>query len=347
MRVALGWLGEWIDLPSSQEELEERLTFAGIEIEGVERLGPDLSAVRVGHVVERRGHPDADRLSVCRVDVGDGEPLEIVCGAPNVAAGQKVAVAPVGTVLPDGTRLRRTKIRGVVSNGMICSERELGLGDEHAGILVLDPTAEIGVPVHAVLPVGETVLDVSITPNRGDWVSMLGIAREVRAQFGGTLRVPPIDPPEGDRNAAEDIRIEIEDAAGCHSYVARVVHGVRVGPSPDWLCRKLEAGGLRPINVVVDVTNLVLLEFGQPLHAFDLSSLRGGVVRVRAARGGEKIVTLDGEKRELLEDDLRRRCVRAPRASSSRAPTSTPPGCGARHGAWDFRPTRPTASSGV
>ncbi|MBW2280126.1 MAG: phenylalanine--tRNA ligase subunit beta, partial [Deltaproteobacteria bacterium] len=304
MRVPLGWLSEWVDLPESREELERRLTVGGLEIEGVERTGPDLSAIRVGRVVERGPHPNADRLSFCRVDIGEGDPLEIVCGAPNVAADQKVAVAVSGTVLPDGTKLKKSKIRGVTSNGMICSARELGLGDEHDGILVLDAGAPVGEPLDRVLDGGEVVLDVEITPNRGDWISLLGMARETRAQFGGELRLPETEPSESTRAAADDITISIQDADGCFAYVGRVVRGIRMGPSPDWMQARLEAAGLRPINVVVDVTNYVLLELGQPLHAFDLSTLRGGEIRVRSASAGEKIDTLDGETRELSPDDL-------------------------------------------
>ena len=198
MKVPLGWLAEWVDLPD-EAELCERLTLAGLEIEEVLRSGPDLSAIRVGHVLERRQHPNADRLSLCRVDVGEPEPISVVCGAPNVAQGQKVAVALPGTTLPDGTKLKKSKIRGEASEGMICSARELGLSDEHAGILVLDPSAKIGAALPEVLRAGETILDVEITPNRGDWVSMLGMAREVRALFGGALRLPPCEPVEGAR----------------------------------------------------------------------------------------------------------------------------------------------------
>jgi phenylalanyl-tRNA synthetase beta chain len=304
MKFSLDWLREWIDLPDSVEELENRLTVAGLEIEEILRGGPDLSALRVGQVLEHGRHPDADRLSLCQVDLGEGDPLAIVCGAPNVAAGQKVAVATHGVTLPDGTRIKRSKIRGVVSNGMICSRRELGLGDESEGILVLADDAPVGAPLPQVLPAGDVVLDVEITPNRGDWVSMLGMAREVRAHFGGTLCMPPLDCSETGTPAQESVRVAVEDAAGCHRYVARVVRGVRVGPSPEWLQRRLEAAGLRAINNVVDVTNLVMLALGQPLHAFDLAKLRGGVVRVRAAATEEKIATLDGQTRQLTRDDL-------------------------------------------
>ncbi len=301
MRVPLRWLSEWIALPDSVDALALRLTSGGLEIENIERTGPDLSGLRVGYVVERKQHPDADRLSLCRVDVGEGEPLDIVCGAPNVASGQKVAVALHGATLPDGSKIKRSKIRGVTSNGMICSARELGLSDEHAGILVLDAAAPVGAPLSRVLAVGETVLDVEITPNRGDSVSMLGIAREVRTQFGGELTLPPCAPPEA--GSAPGVAIAIDDRDGCSRYVARVVRGVRVGPSPAWLAERLVAAGYRAINNVVDVTNLVMHEFGQPLHAFDLGRVKGAI-RVRAAQAGEKLVTLDGAEREFARGDL-------------------------------------------
>jgi len=303
MRVPLDWLAEWIDLPGSTDALVERLTLGGLEIEGVEHTGPTLEGVRVGRVLSKQAHPQADRLSVCVVDDGAGE-HEVVCGAPNVAAGQKVAFAPLGVRLPDGTKLKRARIRGVVSQGMICSARELGLGDDHAGILELDPDAPVGAPAAEALATGTTVLDLEITPNRGDWASILGIAREVRAHFGGALRWPPLAPPEGGAPAAEAVCVVVEDAGGCAHYVARVVRGVRVGPSPEWLASRLEAAGLRPVNNVVDVTNLVLLELGQPLHAFDRAALRGGEIRVRAAAPGEKLVTLDGQSRDLVPEDL-------------------------------------------
>jgi phenylalanyl-tRNA synthetase beta chain len=303
MRLSLEWLGEFIDLPADAE-LCERLEMCGFEDVTATRNGPDLSGICVGHVVERGAHPNADRLSVCRVDLGEGEPHEVVCGAPNVEAGQKIAFAPVGTELPDGTRLKKAKIRGVRSNGMICSERELGLGESHEGILVLDAGAPVGAAIDTVLPTPDRELDLTITPNRGDAASLLGLAREVRALFGGDLRIPQIEPVEAGAPAADAVNIAIEAPEDCHRYVARIVRGVSIGPSPDWLVAKLAASGIRAINNVVDITNLVLLEFGQPLHAFDRSALRGDTVSVRRATAGEKIVTLDGETRELDPEDL-------------------------------------------
>jgi phenylalanyl-tRNA synthetase beta chain len=319
MRVPLRWLGELVDVPDAAAAAAA-LTQAGLEVEGVERIGPDLSAVRVGRVVAREKHPNADRLSLCRVDLGGGEPVEIVCGAPNVAAGQKVAVISPGATLPDGRKLEKAKIRGVVSHGMICSAQELGLSEEPErsdggeraggersepeGILVLPADAPVGAPLDRVLAAGDQVLEVALTPNRGDCASLVGIARELRAHFGGPLRLPATEPEEEGEPAAASVRVSIEDRDGCWRYVARLVRGVTVGPSPAWLAAKLEAAGMRPINLVVDVTNLVLLELGQPLHAFDAGTLRGAEIRVRRARGDEKLATLDGATRALAADDL-------------------------------------------
>ncbi|MBW2716517.1 MAG: phenylalanine--tRNA ligase subunit beta, partial [Deltaproteobacteria bacterium] len=266
MRASLEWLAEFIELPASAD-LIERLTLSGFEDVEITTMGPDLSAIRVGVVRECGRHPNADRLSVCKVDLGDGELIDVVCGAPNVAADQKIAFAAVGTKLPDGTVLKRAKIRGATSSGMICSTRELELGDDHDGILVLDTDAPLGAPLPEVISTGDRELEVGVTPNRGDATSLIGLAREVRALFGGEMRVPETDPPETGPAAAEAVRVEIEAPEDCHRYVARIVRGVRVGPSPDWLVAKLAASGIRSINNVVDVTNLVLLEFGHPLHA--------------------------------------------------------------------------------
>lgn len=304
MRVPLRWLSEWIDSPG-QDALVERFTSAGLEVESVLQSGPDFAGLLVGRVLECARHPNADRLSLCKVDAGAGEALEIICGAPNVAAGRSVALAPVGCTLPGGMKIKRTKIRGIASNGMICSARELGIGDDHEGILLLEGDFAPGTPLAEALPgeLGETVLDLEITPNRGDWLSMLGMAREVRAHFGGALRLPDFHVQEGERPVAGDIEVAIEDTAGCPAYLARVVRGVSVAPSPPWLQKRLEAAGLRSINNVVDVTNLVMLEFGQPLHAFDLDKLRGPVC-VRAGRKGEAFRSLDGAQHVLAGENL-------------------------------------------
>ncbi len=303
MRLSLEWLGEWIALPPAAA-LVERLSLGGFEDVSIVATGPELSAIRVGCVLERAPHPNADRLSLCRVDVGAGEPLSIVCGAPNVAAGQKVAVALPGSSLPDGTKLAKTKIRGVESQGMLCSQRELGLAQAQEGIWVLPESAAVGLPLPEAVRVGQHILELGITPNRGDTASLLGVARELRAFFGGELRLPPLAPTEAGAPAAAAISIRIEAPERCHRYVGRIVRGVRVAASPAWLVERLEASGLRAVHNVVDVTNLVMLEFGQPLHAFDLSALRGSELIVRCARAGETLETLDGQRRELASADL-------------------------------------------
>ena len=304
MLLSMDWLAEFIDLPSDAEIID-RLSMCGFEDVMVHSTGPDLSAVVVGHVVTREQHPNADKLSACTVDVGaGGEPKSIVCGAPNVAAGQKVAVALPGTRLPDGTKLKKSKLRGVVSEGMICSSRELGLGDDHDGILELETDAAPGTPLPEVLPPAGRVLEVGITPNRGDTASVLGIAREVQAIFGGAIRRPEVTLAESGEPAEKAIRVSIEAGDGCFHYAARVVRGVSVGPSPPDAQAKLEASGVRPINNVVDATNLVLLEVGQPLHAFDLAKVGGGEIRVRRAAEGEPITTLDESERKLEARDL-------------------------------------------
>lgn len=303
MRLSLDWLGEFVDLPAA-DELRERLEMCGFEDVFVENTGPDLSALRVGRVEICEPHPNADKLRLCSVDLGEGELRPIVCGAPNVAAGQMVAVGVPGARLPDGTKLSKAKIRGQVSLGMICSRRELGLGDDHEGILVLDAEAPVGVALSEVLSAGPRVLEIGLTPNRGDAASLLGLAREVRALFPGPLRVPECSPEESGAPAAEAIRLEIQAPDACFHYVARIVRGLRVEESPAWLVERLEASGIRALNNVVDVTNLALLEFGQPLHAFDLDTLAGAQIRVRQAAQGEILETLDGRSRTLDADDL-------------------------------------------
>ena len=311
MKISLNWLRDYVATDLDADALAELLTMSGLEVEAVERTGPALDGVVVGHVLDTRPHPNADRLTLCDVDLGDDEPLQIVCGAPNVAPGQKVAVATVGATLmlpdretgaPTPVEIRRSKIRGEVSNGMICAEDELGLGDDHAGILVLDEDAEVGEPFARYLQrhgrtVGDAVLDVAVTPNRPDATSHLGVARDVAALLDLPLLLPEVDEPTTEGEAS--FSVEITDPEGCPRYVGLVVRGVRVGPSPEWLADRLRAIGLRPINNVVDVTNYVLHEMGQPLHAFDLARLAGPRIVVRRSRPGEVLTTLDDQERKL------------------------------------------------
>jgi len=317
MKLSYRWLQQYIDLDLSPSELAEALIGLGLEVEEVEPLGTDLKGVVIGRVLEVRPHPNADRLTLCRVDLGSGEPVPIVCGAPNVAAGQKVAVATPGTTLlltdREGNRqpvtIRKTKIRGEVSEGMICAEDELGLSDDHSGILVLPGDAPVGHPfVEYLQQQGLTVpdyrLEVSLTPNRADAASHIGMARDLSALLDRPLRRPEVAVPEPGGEAARQVQVTIDAPEACPRYVALLVRNVRIGPSPLWLRQRLAAIGLRSINNVVDVTNYVLHECGQPLHAFDFDQLIGGRIHVRLARAGEQFTTLDGKTRQLPEGAL-------------------------------------------
>ncbi len=303
MLVSYRWLERHVDLDGIEpHRLADDLTLSTAEVEGIERFAPWLSDVIVGEVLERDAHPDADKLSLCRVDVGQDEPLQIVCGAPNVAAGQKVAVATVGTVLPGDFKIKKSRIRGVDSRGMICSLRELELGDEHDGIWVLPEPCPTGEAVAEALGLEDWVIEIdnkSLT-HRPDLWGHRGIAREIAAIHGRTLRPLDTSPPEtGD---GEPFPVTVESPT-CSRYLGLVIEGARVEASPDWLRWLLLAVGQRPIDVLVDLSNFVMLDLGQPNHAFDASRLPAGI-RVRNARAGETITTLDGEERKLEESDL-------------------------------------------
>lgn len=303
MRISLNWLKAYVDVALSPEELARRLTLAGLEVSGVERLGEGIGDVVVAQILEKGPHPNADRLSLCRVT--DGAAVhDIVCGATNMGAGDKVALARVGVKLPGGMEIRKAKIRGQASAGMLCSERELGLGEDHAGILILPPEIPVGQPVVEALGLPDAVLEVELTPNRGDCLSVVGVAREVAALTGATLRVPEPRFAESGPPVEEQTSVEIRDPDLCHRYAARVVRGVRLAPSPGWLRQRLRSGGVRAINNVVDVTNYVLLELGHPLHAFDLRRLAGERIVVQRARPGERFTTLDGQERVLDGESL-------------------------------------------
>ncbi len=309
MQVPLSWLREYVDLELPPRELAHRLTMAGVEVGEVIEQGGWRNCF-VGEVLEVRPHPNADSLQLCRVNAGAGSDggeaseasLEVVCGAPNVAAGQKICFARVGANLFNAHRgryepLKAASIRGVVSAGMICSELELGLGDDHGGIVVLPQDAPPGTPLDEYL--GDTILDLEVTPNRLDCFSILGVAYEVAALTGKTVREPEVGYSEDGPPIAEQVRILVADPDLCHRYTASLIQGLTIGPSPQWLQERLIKAGLRPISNVVDVTNYVMLEFNQPLHAFDLDKVRDRTVIVRRARDGESLETLDGVKREL------------------------------------------------
>ncbi|HEY3207997.1 MAG TPA: phenylalanine--tRNA ligase subunit beta [Gaiellaceae bacterium] len=307
MFVPLNWLRDYVAVEVPLDELVDRI---GTSVAGVERViergvaddDGNLGLYRVGRVLEAAKHPNADRLQLCRVDVGEGEPRQIVCGAWNFGAGATVAVALPGAVLPGGQKLEQVDLRGQVSSGMILSERELELGPDHSGIIVLDDGPEPGTPLADVLPLRETVLELETTPNRPDLLGVYGVAREVATLFDRPLEQWPGSDPRRDED--EHVPVTVDDPEGCPRYIGRLFREVRVGPSPPWLKARLVAAGLRPISNVVDVTNYVMHALGNPLHAFDRRKLAGGEIVVRRARRGETIRTLDGAERKLDERDL-------------------------------------------
>ena len=302
MLVPLSWLKKYVPISIPPAELAHRLTMAGTEVSGVEETGSnwDRDKVLVGHVLKVDRHPNADRLTLPTVGLGDGEEMTVVCGAPNVAVGQRIAFAREGARLfsPRSGRLeplKPAKIRGVVSTGMVCSERELGLREDHEGILVLDETAPVGTPLVDYL--GDAILDLEVTPNRPDCLSIIGVAREVAALTGEEVTEPDATYPEKGGSIEERVTIEIADPHLCSRYTASVVTGVTVGPSPGWLQDALIKVEQRPINNIVDITNYVMLEYGQPLHAFDLDTISEATIIVRAVRPGERLAMLDDETR--------------------------------------------------
>ncbi|MCH8847768.1 MAG: phenylalanine--tRNA ligase subunit beta [Chloroflexi bacterium] len=302
MRVPLSWLAEYVPLPLPPAETAHRLTMAGLETTYVPGASAGWDNVVVGNVVDVSPHPNADRLQLATVETGTGTQT-VVCGAPNVAVGQRVAFATVGAKLIDGKtgepmELAAATIRGVESAGMVCSAKELGLGDDHEGILVLRDDAPVGAPLADVLP-SDDVLEVEVTPNRGDCLSVLGIAHEIAALSEDAVTEPLAEYDEGDEDVADAITVVVEDAELCVRYTATVLRGVKVGPSPEWMRRRLELAGQRPINNIVDVTNYVMLEYGQPLHAFDLAEFAQATVVVRPARDGERFAALDGVEHTL------------------------------------------------
>lgn len=314
MNVSRRWLEELLRRPLELPELMERLAMLGAPVEAVEALHAGLCDIVVAEVEEVRPHPNADRLRVCTVNAGGSERRNVVCGAPNVAAGQKYPFAPLGATLPGGLKIEKRKIRGETSEGMLCSARELGLGQDHDGIMQLDTAAAPGTPFLQVLPVDDDRLVIDVTPNRPDLLGHRGVARDLAAVLGVQVRLPvlpgaeQLDLPSSRRESTEatvgGVTVRIEDLEGCGRFHAAVIRGVRVGPSPEWLRRRLEAVGVRSINNVVDATNYVMMELNQPMHAYDLRRLAGPALVVRRARAGERIVTLDGVERTLDGDAI-------------------------------------------
>jgi phenylalanyl-tRNA synthetase beta chain len=305
MKTSLAWLRDFVALPPSTEALVDLLTLAGVEVEAIHHRGADLPNVIVAQILDSKQHPNADRLSVCTVDAGQAQPVQIVCGAKNYRVGDKVPLALPGAVLPGDFKIKVGKLRGVESQGMMCSAKELGLGEGHEGLLILPPGAPVGHPLSELFP-ADVILDLEITPNRPDLLSHYGIAREIAALRSGTLNplpirsILPIIPNPGDGT-----RVAIDAPAGlCPFYSARRIRGVKVAPSPDWLRNRLESIGIRTINNIVDVTNYVMMEMGQPLHAFDEARLAKGEIHVRLASDGESFHALDGKTYLLNAADL-------------------------------------------
>ena len=310
MIVSHEWLKQFVPHTRSAQEIGDALSRHCVTLDNIERLGAELASFVVAQVVEAGRHPNSDHLWVTKVDDGSGALLEVVCGAPNVVVGTKYPFARTGTIMPGGLKIEKRKIRGETSNGMLCSSRELGLGQEHDGILALDTEAAPGTPLLDVLPIADARLDLDVLPNRPDLLSHVGVAREIAAVLGVPMSARPADIAPAALNvpvhsaplsaAGAYATVRIDDAVSCPRYVAAVITGVRVGPSPDWLRSRLESIGQRSISNVVDATNYVLHGLGQPVHAFDLATLSGKGIVVRPAVDGESIVTLDGSTRALM-----------------------------------------------
>ena len=311
MFVSYKWLQDYVDLSGiSATELADKITLSGIEVEGVEKKSEGLKGVVIGHVLECEKHPDADKLNKCLVDIGQEEPVQIICGAPNVGKGQKVAVATVGAVLPGNFKIKKAKLRGEESNGMICSLQELGIESKvvakeySVGIFNFPQDAKVGEDALEALGLDDEILELSITPNRSDALSMLGVAYEVAAILGRDVKWPAIDKEEASEKAADYISVKVEAPEDNPLYIAKVVKNVKIAPSPLWMQTRLMNAGIRPHNNVVDITNYILLEYGQPLHAFDYDRLGSKELVIRRANDAEKIKTLDDTERTLSSDHL-------------------------------------------
>ncbi|MDO9334253.1 MAG: phenylalanine--tRNA ligase subunit beta, partial [Dehalococcoidales bacterium] len=306
MKVSYNWLKQYVDVNLKAAEVADRLTMAGIEVKSSQVIGGDWEGIVIGQILVVNKHPNADRLTLLDIDNGTGKET-VVCGAPNVAANAKIAYAPVGSFLINphtnqSEKLKSAKIRGVVSNGMACSEKELGISENHEGILILPSDAPIGKSLAEYL--GDVIFNLEVTPNRPDCLSIIGLAREVAALTGAPLRLPDLTYPETGAPINQDVTVEILDPDLCPRYCASLITGIKIGESPEWLKKRLVSYGMRPINNIVDITNFVMLEWGQPLHSFDFAKLMGKGIVVRRARRGEKITSLDGVERELSRDML-------------------------------------------
>ncbi|MBM4307469.1 MAG: phenylalanine--tRNA ligase subunit beta, partial [Deltaproteobacteria bacterium] len=303
MKVSLNWLRDYVDIQIGLKELINLLTMAGLEVESATATGQGFEKIVVAEIQSIRRHPNADRLSLVEVKT-DLEHFGIVCGATNIREGQRVPLALVGAKLPNGVEIKRSKIRGETSIGMLCSEIELGLGQDATGIMILDPSTSLGASLGEALGLADTILDISITPNRPDCLCVIGIAREIAALTHQRIKYPVSVLSNQRKEIHQRTSVTLQDPDLCPRYVARMIEGVKIGPSPNWMRNRLEKVGIRSISNVVDVTNYVMMEYGQPLHAFDFELLEEGRIVVRRARKGEEFVTLDGVKRSLDEEML-------------------------------------------
>ena len=303
MRISFNWLKEFVDIELTVQQISDRLTMAGLEVEGLEYLGEGIQGVVVGRIMSMNPHPNADKLTLCEVDNGT-EVLSIVCGAKNMKAGDKVPLAQVGATLPGGMKIEKAKLRGIASFGMLCSEKELGLAKEASGLLILPEDAVVGEDIVKAVGLDDWALEINVTPNRPDCLCTLGIAREAAALTRQPLNVPKFKITEAGAPIGGRMKVTVEDGELCPRYAGRLLTGIKVGPSPLWMQRRLQAIGVRSINNVVDATNYVMMELGQPLHAFDYRLLAGQEIIVRIAQKGEIFTTLDGVERELSEGML-------------------------------------------
>ena len=304
MLISLDWLKQYVDIKEDIPQLENALTMIGQEVEAIDIQGKHLDNVVIGQITEYGKHPNSDKLTLLKVNVGDEEELQIICGAPNHKLGDKVVVAKIGAVLPGDFKIKKSKIRDIESFGMLCSQVELGIGEDGDGIIILPEDAPIGEEYRKYAGLDDVIFELEITPNRPDCLSHIGIAREVAAYYGRKVKYPSYTLSEVIDSVNNYAKVRVEDKERCKRYMGRVIRNVTVAESPEWLKKRIRAMGLKPINNIVDITNFVMFEYNQPMHAFDLDKLENNTVVVRAAENGEKITTLDGVERELVNGEL-------------------------------------------
>ena len=296
MLISLEWLKQYVDVNENIEQLDRALTMIGQEVEAIDIQGKYLDNVVIGHIVEYGRHPEADKLSLLKINVGEEEPIQIVCGAPNHKEGDKVVVARIGAVLPGDFKIKKSKIRGVESFGMCCSKAELGIGKDHDGIIILPEDAPVGMEYREYAKLNDVVFELEITPNRPDCLSHIGIAREIAAYYGREVKYPEIKKLNNVNFTDDTLDISIEDNERCKRFAGRIIRGVKIGESPEWLKRRIIAMGLNPINNIVDISNFVMFEYNQPIHIYDLKEIAGGKLVARRGKAGEKLVTLSEQE---------------------------------------------------